>query len=47
MDFAQWGQIQDAFHLDLLSDDVGYFWTPEGDVGGVLENAEYPIQNVS
>jgi hypothetical protein len=47
MDFEQWGPITDGFDLNLLSDTVGYIWSPPGDAGGVFETAEYPIENVS
>ncbi|KAN0092021.1 hypothetical protein V8E51_017868 [Hyaloscypha variabilis] len=45
MDFEQWGPITDGFDLNLLSDTVGYIWSPPGDAGGVFETAEYPIEN--
>ena len=46
MDIAQWGQIPDGFGFDLLSDDVGYFWTPEADAEGVHDKANCSIHNV-
>jgi hypothetical protein len=47
MDFAQWGQVPDGFSFDLLSEDLGYLWTPEAGAGGALENAEHSIHKVS
>jgi hypothetical protein len=46
MDIAQWRQIPDSFGFDLLSDDVGYFWTPEADAEGAHDKANYSIHNV-
>jgi hypothetical protein len=47
MDFAQWGQLPNGFNFDLLSNDVGSFWTPEAQSGGVVESDDHSVPNVS